>query len=243
MWNNINEGAWRELWPLWNTDHSFQRQVSTRGKAILWPKFYKNKTVTSPYIRGNTQKKIPPSIRQAAASQLLVYKPAAWDHWCTDRSEQHTAVTIRYSQGDLKQASPSPRSHLEQEGMAVQPQHCSTRDTPNIPCAAEEREEHCRGGSGTHCLQPKRWASPGLLLHCGGVARDAKPRKKHRDKFAKNDPHRFPTLFKATILQINNGVWGQMACYIRATNFYAVRPFIDRNPFKQGSWMQVIDFF
>lgn len=189
------------------------------------------------------------NIWQAAASQLLVYKPAAWDHWCTDRSEQHTAVTIRYSQGDLKQASPSPRSHLEQEGMAVQPQHCSTQDTPNIPCAAEEREEHYRGGSVTHCLQPS--AEPVLVCCCtvAVLPEMQSPGKTIETSLqtvwqvsAKNDPHRFPTLFKATILQINNGVWGQMACYIRAINFYAVRPFIDRNPFKQGSWMQVIDF-
>lgn len=123
------------------------------------------------------------NIQQAAASQLLVYKPAAWDHWCTDRSEQHAAVTIRYSQGDPQQASPSPRSRLEQEGMPVQPQHCSNRDTPNTPCAAEKREEPCQGGSNSLPAAKGR-ASPGLLLLCGGVARDAKPRKTHRDKFA-----------------------------------------------------------
>lgn len=60
---------------------------------------------------------------------------------------------------------------------------------------------------------------------------------------AKKDPYRFPTLCKATILQINNRVWGQMSCYIRAVKFYAVWPFVDRNPFKHKSWMQVIDFF
>lgn len=60
------------------------------------------------------------NIRQAAASRLLVHKPAAWDHQCRDRSKQCTAVTTTYSQGDLKQTSPSPRSHLEQEEMPVQ---------------------------------------------------------------------------------------------------------------------------
>lgn len=34
-----------------------------------------------------------------------------------------------------------------------------------------------------------------------------------------------------------------MACYITAINFYAVWPIVARNPFKQESWMQVIDFF
>ena len=76
--------------------------------------------------------------QQAAASRLLAYKPAARDHWRTDRSKQHTAATIRNIQGDLKQASPGPRSLPEQGGMLVQQRHCSARDTSNIPYAAEE---------------------------------------------------------------------------------------------------------
>lgn len=157
------------------------------------------------------------SIQQAAACQLLVYKPAAQDHWCTDRSEQHTAVTIRYSQRPegLKQASPSPRSCLEQEGMPVQPEHCSTRDTPNIPCAAEKGEELCWGGSVTCCLQPR--AEP-VLVCCSTVA--VLPEMQSSGKpietglhtawqlRPKKEPYRFPIPCKATIPQINHGANG-----------------------------------
>lgn len=145
------------------------------------------------------------NIQQAAASQLLVYKPAAWDHWCTDRSEQRTGVTIRYSQGDLKQTSSSPRSHLEQEGMPVQPEHCSTQGTPNTPWAAEKGEEPCWGGSRTRCLQPR--AEPVLVCCCtvGVLPQMQSPGKSIEISLhtawqvsAKNDPYRFPTLCKAT---------------------------------------------
>lgn len=34
-----------------------------------------------------------------------------------------------------------------------------------------------------------------------------------------------------------------MACYTRTINLYTVWPFVDTNPFKQESWMQVIDIF
>lgn len=44
-----------------------------------------------------------------------------------------------------------------------------------------------------------------------------------------------PLFFRSTM--------GQIACYIRAINFYAVWPLGDRSPFKQGSWMQIIISF
>lgn len=117
------------------------------------------------------------NIQQAAASRLLAYKPAAWGHWHTDRSEQHTAATIRNTQGDLKQASPGPRSLPQQGGMLVQPQHCSARDTPNIPYAAEKRGKPVARRERNTLPAAEGRARPGLLLHCGGVSREAKPRK------------------------------------------------------------------
>lgn len=85
----------------------------------------------------------------------------------------------------LNRLSPGSRSFLEQEGMLVQPQHCSTRDTPNIPYAAEKRGKPVSGREHNNALSAvKGRASRGLLLHCGGVSREAKPRKTHQDRFA-----------------------------------------------------------
>lgn len=171
------------------------------------------------------------NIQQAAASRLLAYKPAAWDHWRTDRSEQHTAAMIRNIQGDLKQASPGPMSLLEQEGILVQPQHYSAWDRYPQHTLRSRKASQCQGGSVTSCPQPRaelvlvccctvavfpERQSPGKHSHASSPGQSGTSRWvcTHHDKCPKNDLHGFPTRCKATMLPINTGVWGETACWL-----------------------------
>lgn len=185
------------------------------------------------------------NIRQAAASQLLVYKPAAWDQWCPGRSEQRTAVTIRHSQGNQKPKSQVSFGTRRNACSATALQHLRYHHTP----WAAKGQKPCRAGNVTRsCSQGQ--SQPWFAVHCGSAARDAKPRKTHQDKpahsltsQAKNDPCRFPTLCKATILQISSGGWGQMACYIRAINLYTVWPFVDTNKSLQAGILDASNWY
>lgn len=93
------------------------------------------------------------NIQQAAASWFLVYKPAAWDHCRTDRSEQHTAAMIRNIQGDLKQLAQVPHLSQNKEECLFSHGTAALEISPTYPTQRRRETSWCRGGSITHCLQ------------------------------------------------------------------------------------------
>lgn len=97
------------------------------------------------------------NIQQAAASQLLAYKPAAWDHWRADRSEQHTAATTRNIQGDLKQAIPRFQvfpGTRRNACSATALQH--SRYPQHTLCSRKERQAGVREGAQQHTVCSQR---------------------------------------------------------------------------------------
>lgn len=101
-------------------------------------------------------------------------------------------------------------------------------------------------------------ASPGLLLRCGAVCRETKPRKAQSCLVAwnvemslhtqwqicpKNDPRGFSTLYKVTMLYIYSGLWGETASWPPHSNLLLYCLAVcKQKDFKQQSPMQVIDF-